>query len=467
MDHTLLLNLPLIMPAQAQKHVTHNEALQALETYIQISVEGHNINTPPSNPINGTRICIGDNPSGAWAGREGQIALYRDNLWEYTIPQNGWTAFDLTQNNSIVFMDNVWSPPTFNETNLRLEGLGINADSDENNAFILSANASLFSNNGTGHQLKINKATQTDTASLVFQSGYTGHAEIGLVGDNNFNLKVNTDNGWQSALHIDRATGQVTFPTGNIREVLSQPRTYFVAPSGNNSQSGLTQQDAFSTLQHAITTALSIDPAGHTVTIQMADGTYTTSATLSRPLFDGGLLHLYGNPANPSAVHLDTNNQTALTIDNPGASVRIEGIKFTGLIGLWVRYGALVYLRGSNEFGTCPARQIGADNGAYIEIIGTLKISGDSATCLYPSSGGHILITGSNIEIIESPNFSTAFIVAQTLGIGSIYNNSFSGSATGVRYHSSGNSIIDTQNAGANALPGNAAGTAITGGIYV
>ncbi len=37
-DHTNHLSLPLIAAAQAQKHVTHNEALLALDSLVQIAV---------------------------------------------------------------------------------------------------------------------------------------------------------------------------------------------------------------------------------------------------------------------------------------------------------------------------------------------------------------------------------------------------------------------------------------------
>lgn len=38
MSGTTQLNLPYIAAAQAQKHVTHNEALRALDAIIQLSV---------------------------------------------------------------------------------------------------------------------------------------------------------------------------------------------------------------------------------------------------------------------------------------------------------------------------------------------------------------------------------------------------------------------------------------------
>jgi len=47
MTLTPKLSLPYIMPAQAQKHVTHNEALAKLDVIVQLSVLSMNLKSPP------------------------------------------------------------------------------------------------------------------------------------------------------------------------------------------------------------------------------------------------------------------------------------------------------------------------------------------------------------------------------------------------------------------------------------
>ena len=60
-------------------------------------------------------------------------------------------------------------------------------------------------------QLKINKASASDTASLLFQSGWTGHAEMGLAGDASFSLKVSPDGStWTESLRADPASGHLS-----------------------------------------------------------------------------------------------------------------------------------------------------------------------------------------------------------------------------------------------------------------
>jgi hypothetical protein len=67
-------------------------------------------------------------------------------------------------------------------------------------------------NVGNGHQQKINKAAAGDTASTLYQTGYSGRAEFGLTGDDNFHVKVSPDGStWYEAMIVDRSTGNVGF----------------------------------------------------------------------------------------------------------------------------------------------------------------------------------------------------------------------------------------------------------------
>ncbi len=55
MDQTPNLNLPYILPAQAQKHVTHNEAIRALDALVQLCALDRDLATPPPSPADGDR----------------------------------------------------------------------------------------------------------------------------------------------------------------------------------------------------------------------------------------------------------------------------------------------------------------------------------------------------------------------------------------------------------------------------
>jgi len=97
-------------------------------------------------------------------------------------------------------------PPGFNPVAL----LGVNTSADTTNRLSVKSPASLFDHAGSDHHLKVNKAADTDTASLLFQTGYSGRAEFGTTGDDNFRIKVSPDGtAWTEALTIDKATGRV------------------------------------------------------------------------------------------------------------------------------------------------------------------------------------------------------------------------------------------------------------------
>jgi hypothetical protein len=88
--------------------------------------------------------------------------------------------------------------------------LGVGTDADAANRLAVAAPASLFTHDGAGHQLKINKATPADTASLLFQTGWSGRAEIGTTGSDALAVKVSADGAaWATALTV-AASGQVT-----------------------------------------------------------------------------------------------------------------------------------------------------------------------------------------------------------------------------------------------------------------
>lgn len=88
-------------------------------------------------------------------------------------------------------------------------GLG-GATADATNRFSINAPVSLFNHAGAGHQVKVNKATATDTGAFLFQTGFSGRAEFGLTGSDDFQIKVSNDGAtWFNALQLERTSGRV------------------------------------------------------------------------------------------------------------------------------------------------------------------------------------------------------------------------------------------------------------------
>lgn len=202
-----ILALPFMQPSQAQKHVTHNEALELLDTVVQLVVESFDATTPPVPPVAGEVHAVGAGASGAWAGQEGRLAVWQESGWQFIPPRDGWRAALRASGEIRVWQGTAWVSPPVGRLD-DLSGIGIGTVADATNRLSVAADATLLSHEGSSHQLKINKAASGDTASLLFQSGWSGRAEMGLAGNDGFSVKVSADGGaWTTALSFDPASG--------------------------------------------------------------------------------------------------------------------------------------------------------------------------------------------------------------------------------------------------------------------
>ena len=207
-DSSANLEMPYLLPAQAQKHVTHNEALRRLDVAVQLCLSGVGATVPPALPRAGEVHALGAGATGAWAGRDGTLAFWDGVAWDFIAPRTGWRGWDIAGARLMGWDGAAWVPvvPVLDN----LPGLGIATAADAVNRLAVASDAVLLSHAGGGHQLKINKAAATDTASLLFQSAWTGHAEMGLAGSTDWSIKVSSDGAtWTEALRIDAATGLV------------------------------------------------------------------------------------------------------------------------------------------------------------------------------------------------------------------------------------------------------------------
>ncbi len=141
----------------------------------------------------------------------------------FAAPQDGWLAFDLAAEALLVRLDGAWTPVAVGEGGggggmpETVPLLGINATADETNRLAVRSEAVLFTgieaeSEGSGDiRFVVNKEADGDTASLLFQSGWSGRAEVGLCGDTDFVFKVSPDgDDWVDAIRIDKDTGLST-----------------------------------------------------------------------------------------------------------------------------------------------------------------------------------------------------------------------------------------------------------------
>lgn len=291
-DTTTNLAMPFILPAQAQKHVIHNEALLVLDAVVQLTIAAATA-TPPASPVAGRCYLVADGAAGEWTGRDGRLAAWQDGAWTYLIPLPGWRAWFEEVGRLKIFDGTNWQEIGLPEEG-QLERLGINATPDATNRLAIASPASLFSHDGAGHQVKINKAAATDTASLLFQSNWTGYAEMGLAGDTSFSIKVSDGTTWTTAIEIDVA-GHVSRPRQPSARA-SRPGTNFSFVDGQ--QSGFTVLDLN---QGGFALGAAVAGGGNTIVIP-ATGIYLLSLTTSILSSSGHSLALMRNGADTIAA---------------------------------------------------------------------------------------------------------------------------------------------------------------------
>jgi hypothetical protein len=243
---TSLLGLPLVAAAQAQKHVTHNEALLLLDALAQIAALTRST-APPASPVEGERRLVAPPATGAFAGHEGTLALFVDGAWRFLAPQPGWLAWLADERRVLVHDGTDWVDAPARHA----DRFGVAATPDATNRLAVASAAALFSHAGAGMQLKLNKASAADTGALKFQTNWSGRAEFGLAGDDDIRLKVSADGAlWREAMRASRASAAITFPFG-------------VAAGDRAGFRNLLRNPAFAVNQRAVSGAVTLAAGAH------------------------------------------------------------------------------------------------------------------------------------------------------------------------------------------------------------
>jgi Protein of unknown function (DUF2793) len=215
MSNSTNLQLPYLTAAQAQKHVTVNEALARLDAQIHLSVLSRVFTTPPVTPAEGDRYLVAASPTAAWSGQPGKLAMWLEGAWVFVTPREGWRMWVADEDQLLIYNGTTWQGSGVPSQLQNLQLLGVNATADTTNKLTVSSAATLFNHVGNGHQIKLNKNAVGDTASFLFQTGFSGRAEIGTTGDDAFHFKVSADgSSFTDLLIADGATAQLTLPRG-------------------------------------------------------------------------------------------------------------------------------------------------------------------------------------------------------------------------------------------------------------
>lgn len=206
MADTTRYALPLLAPAQAQKHVTVNEALARLDALVNLTLASVTTTTPPLSPSESDAYGV---PSGAvndWAGQDGMIAVYVNGGWAFVSATQGMRAYVLDEGEMAIFDGLEWLGSM---QSLSASGAGMQARTIEIDHTVTAG------------------ATSEVTAALPAQSvvyAVTGRVltEITGSGTTGFSLGVSgSDNRYGSGLSLSAGSW--------LRGITGSPVTYYSA----------------------------------------------------------------------------------------------------------------------------------------------------------------------------------------------------------------------------------------------
>ncbi|WP_299675919.1 DUF2793 domain-containing protein [uncultured Roseobacter sp.] len=217
-DTSSCLSLPFIQPNQAQKHVTHNEALRILDVLTQLAVLTDDQPTAPADPAEGDRHIVGDAATGDWAGHDGQLTLFENGLWQYFEPKSGWRAYVTGRDALVVFDGSEWIDLDSDELQ-EISTFGLGMVTVPTAPFSAKLNGALWTalyqaDGGDGDIIStLNKETAADDAGFVFQQDFGTRALFGLFGSDNIRLAT-SPNGtdFRDGMIVNAATGIVEQP---------------------------------------------------------------------------------------------------------------------------------------------------------------------------------------------------------------------------------------------------------------
>ena len=192
MPQTVRLGLPFTVASQAQKEVTHNESLELLDALVQAAAVTVGDDTPPGSPAAGDCYVVGDTPTGAWVGQAQKLAYYTTG-WNFIAPWPGLTVWVATPGTLYTYDGSAWGESVATVSFQNLPMVGVNTTADSTNKLAVASEAILFNHIGNSLQVKLNKNATGNSAGFLFQSNWSARAEFGLLGDDNFTLKVSPD----------------------------------------------------------------------------------------------------------------------------------------------------------------------------------------------------------------------------------------------------------------------------------
>lgn len=288
--------------------------------------------------------------------------------------------------------------------------------------------------------LSITNADVAPAAGIVYSKlNLTSSLVAGDVNTSNLNL-------WQSTI--------------GVRQALTTGLSFYVRTDGNDSNSCLVNNSggACLTLQGAWNKiANGYDLRGFTATVNISNGTYAAGMLdLNAPAV-GGPVSFVGNVGTPGNVIISASSGDCFEISQ--SVITISGMKLTNSGGSDVHAyrSGVINISSGIEFGAASESHMFADNEGQIIAQGNYTINGNAPYHWLGHTEGYISVISKTVTLSGTPTFSSTFAYAVRGGVMEVADNTYTGSATGIRFITDNGGSIYT-NCSLTCLPGDAAG---------
>lgn len=268
-----------------------------------------------------------------------------------------------------------------------------------------------------------------------------------------------------------------------VRVLLNAPLTLYVnTGTGADTNTGLSPSVPFKTIQGAVNAAYhNYDFNGNALSISIANGTYNVTNAPNAPAVSLSglplacpLVNLVGNVASPGSVTLAAAGGIALRLAL-GATATLAGMTITASgsnqgvtsysgYGITLGNGALLNISNC-VIGSCGSAQMDAETGSSLIMTGPMTFTGTTIYAVMSQLGSLAHNIGNSVTV-TGLTVTGAFVLAADAGTQIWSGNTFVGTATGPKFLTALNGIINVSGAGANYFPGSTAGVIQTGGQY-
>lgn len=119
------LALVLIAPGQAQKEMTHNEALARLDIMVQPVVQAVAPPSVPASPVLGQCWIVGVAAKDAWLGRDDALAAWTAGGWRFITPFEGMTAWSVADSMQVIRRGANWVVGEVNAQQVRINNVPV------------------------------------------------------------------------------------------------------------------------------------------------------------------------------------------------------------------------------------------------------------------------------------------------------------------------------------------------------